>query len=119
MVFDMSNQKLDKVCEHVQKCAYDWPGNIRQLRHVGKRILLAMQNSGWSIRGAALPLGISRQSPYTLLEAHSQIRRPEQIPMPEITDELAKANGDVDACAAELKTPAEALRRYLRLRQCI
>ncbi len=164
----------------------DWPGNIRQLRHVVKRILLAMragevptlgalldvprgvaaarvtvagtpmaasdikpleadfsaarvaspgvgtvrkkpaalselevlqamQNSGWAIRGAALTLGISRQSLYTLLDAHSQIRRPEQIPVPEIMDELAKANGDVDACAAELKTPAEALRRFLRL----
>jgi DNA-binding NtrC family response regulator len=173
---------------------YDWPGNIRQLRHVVKRILLAMragevptmgellevplvvaaateatsnaavpakpvthssagqaeptageratrphagmprkkpahlseadvllamQNSAWSIRGAALALGISRQSLYTLLEAHSQIRRPEHIPMPEITDELAKANGDVDACATQLKTPAEALRRYLRLQKCI
>lgn len=169
---------------------YDWPGNIRQLRHVVKRVLLAMragevptlgalldaprgvavsgvvgfgtpvsasnarpvepdltparpappgggavrkkpaalsglevlqamQNSGWSIRGAALALGISRQSLYTLLEAHSQIRRPEHIPLPEITDALAKANGDVDACAAQLKTPAEALRRYLRVRQCI
>jgi hypothetical protein len=71
-------------------------------------VLLAMQNNGWSIRGAALAMGISRQSLYTLLEAHSQLPQPAHIPLPEITDELAKANDDVDVCTAALKTPAAA-----------
>ncbi len=146
---------------------YDWPGNIRQLRHVFKRTLLALQQgempdfdslvdiaperittsaeiravaamppapgrkkladiseqdvlaamaaNEWQIQGAAQALGVSRPSMYKLLETHSQIRRAEQIPREEIVRALELCGGDVDACAARLKTPGEALRRYLRV----
>ena len=80
-------------------------------------ILLAMQKSAWSIRGAAQALHISRTSLYGLLEVHSQIRRPEQIPLQEILSALSEAQDDVATCAGKLHTPAEALRRYLRLQQ--
>jgi two-component system nitrogen regulation response regulator GlnG len=162
---------------------YDWPGNIRQLRHIVKRVLLAlkdgdapdfasllatvpvrpshvpdsappgtssvpelgdvdtitadsqprrtgqprkklvelseadvlaaMQNNDWMIQGAAQELGISRPSMYKLLEAHSQIRHIGQISPEEIALAIDRSNGDIEACAALLKTPAEALRRYL------
>ncbi len=157
---------------------YDWPGNIRQLSHVLRRTLLALQlgeipqlaslvktthkpsssveqasmgssnnsvggtdskfpqtttprkklaelsdddvlrameNNDWYIQGAAQELGVSRPSMYKLLDNHSQIRRAEQIPIEEIRQSLETSAGDVEACAALLKTPSEALRRYLRV----
>lgn len=149
---------------------YDWPGNIRQLTHVFKRTLIALQNgetptfdslvdlapqrvtasaasraaagentvashttgrkklselgepevlaamqaNHWYIQCAAQALGVSRPSMYKLLESHSQIRRAEQITKEEITQALAQCSGDVEDCAAYLKTPTEALRRHLR-----
>lgn len=157
---------------------YDWPGNIRQLAHVLKRVMLAlqmgevplfeslvkispdritssfmssaalsartaaaasvtapvaptaprkkltelseadvltaMQENDWTIQAAAQQLGISRPSMYKLLETHSQIRRVEQIAVEEIRSALAASDGDVERCAALLKTPSEALRRHLR-----
>ncbi|PXX45324.1 sigma-54-dependent transcriptional regulator [Undibacterium pigrum] len=149
---------------------YDWPGNIRQLSHVLRRALLALQlgevpqlaslvktthkapssvaqasmvtdskfpqpasprkklaelsdddvlrameNNDWYIQGAAQELGVSRPSMYKLLDNHSQIRRAEQIPVEEIRQSLETSAGDVEACAALLKTPSEALRRYLKV----
>lgn len=150
---------------------YHWPGNIRQLSHVLKRalsalqlgetpafdvlveapsvrvthggrsiaaeetdakskadapprkrladiteqdVLKAMEKHHWYIQGAAQELGVSRPSMYKLLEAHTQIRRPEKIAPEEIRRSLETSAGDLERCAALLKTPAEALRRHLR-----
>ena len=62
----------------------------------------------------ARQLGISRPSMYMLIEAHAQIRTPEQIPPAEIRAAVARSNGRLETCAALLQTPSEALRRYLR-----
>jgi two-component system nitrogen regulation response regulator GlnG len=145
-----------------QLLLYDWPGNVRQLKHVLKRILLglrmgdtpgfadlvdragthlpaspaaaqplakprktladisaqdvlqAMDEHQWYIQGAAQALGISRPSMYKLLDAHPHIRRPDQIEPDEIQRALAACNGDIEDCAARLRTPAEALRRLVR-----
>ena len=98
------------------------PGNTRQAglrKKPGQLseqdILQAMQEHDWEIQGAAQSLGISRPSLYRLLESHSQIRRPGEIPQEEIKAALAAAHSDMVACAAILKTPVEALRRYLRM----
>jgi two-component system nitrogen regulation response regulator GlnG len=136
---------------------HDWPGNIRQLRQVARRCLIALQagelpdfdgfidkparaaaapaaaprkkklselsgedvlsalnDNDWYILGAARQLGISRPSMYFLIEANVQIRTPEQIPAPEIAAALDKSGGQLETCAAMLKTPSEALRRFLR-----
>jgi DNA-binding NtrC family response regulator len=162
---------------------YDWPGNVRQLRHVAKRALLALQmgetpdfnalidvkparvtasaeaevatnhvaesnavesnaaesnatgtaptrkklteiseadvlaameQHHWQIQGAAQALGVSRPSMYKLLETHSQIRPANHIANDDIAQALAACKGDVEDCAARLKTPAEALRRHMR-----
>ncbi len=77
-------------------------------------VLAAMEENDWTIQAAAQQLGISRPSMYKLLEAHSQIRRVEQIGIEEIRQSLADSAGDVERCAALLKTPTEALRRHLR-----
>ena len=148
-----------------QLLLYDWPGNVRQLNHVLKRILLAlrmgdvprfedlvdraaahgpaspagnqsaaaaarprktladisaqevlqaMDDNAWYIQGAARSLGISRPSMYKLLEAHPQIRRVEEIAAEEVRRVLDACAGDIEDCAARLRTPAEALRRQLR-----
>lgn len=158
-----------------QFALYEWPGNVRQLKHVLKRCLLslqlgdmpefatmvdqrparvtqsaapsviptpvrsgtpakpnpplarkkpahlsdaevlaAMEANDWYIQGAAQALGISRPSMYKLLENHPQIRRPEQICEVELRLALQQSAGDLEDCAARLKTPSEALRRYLR-----
>lgn len=77
-------------------------------------ILRAMENNAWYIQAAAQELGISRPSMYKLLAAHSQIRRVEKIPVEEIQQALSTSANNVEQCAALLKTPTEALRRYLR-----
>lgn len=74
----------------------------------------AMHRHGWTIQYAADDLGISRPSMYKLIEANSQIRRVEQIPAEEIREYLTAANNHVEQCAAQLKTPSEALRRHLK-----
>ncbi|MFZ6743562.1 sigma 54-interacting transcriptional regulator [Undibacterium sp. JH2W] len=76
-------------------------------------VLAALDNNDWMIQGAATELGISRPSLYKLLDQHPHIRRADQIDAEEIQRVLAEVAGDVDACAARLKTPAESLRRRL------
>lgn len=76
-------------------------------------ILDAMVRHGWTIQHAAHALGISRPTLYKLLERHPEIRRVEQIPVDDIKRALSSSNGDVERCAALLKTPTEPLRRLL------
>lgn len=150
-----------------QLLRYDWPGNIRQLTHVLKRVVLglrmgetpqfhelvdvaptaaradaaaqglavkarkkladvgaaevlqAMVEHDWYIQGAAQALGLSRPSMYKLLAAHPDIRRAEQIAPDEVAGAWAASHGEVEACAARLQTPTEALRRHLRVLQLI
>ncbi len=144
---------------------HDWPGNVRQLKHVAKRcalalqaggepdvdallasvspyrashmdsvsvaaaqttrpkklaelgeamVLAAMDNNGWQILAAAQELGVSRPSMYKLLESNSQVRRAEQISHAELSAALGQVKGDLEACARQLRTPSEALRRHMR-----
>lgn len=78
-----------------------------------QEVLAAMDDNGWRILSAAQALGISRPTMYKLLDEHPQIRRPERIAEEELRTALAACDGAVDRCAAQLRTPAEALRRYL------
>ena len=78
-------------------------------------VLAAMAAHEWNILAAAAALGISRPSLYKLLEDHPDIRRPETIPENDIARAMESCAGDVERCAALLKTPAEALRRRWRL----
>ncbi len=78
-----------------------------------EEVLAAMDGNGWRILSAAQSLGISRPTMYKLLDEHPQIRRPERIAEEELRSALAACDGAVDRCAAQLRTPAEALRRYL------
>ena len=78
-------------------------------------VLAAMAGNDWNIQAAAQALGISRPSLYKLLEDHPEIRRPETIPEDDIARAMDQCAGDVERCAALLKTPAEALRRRWRL----
>jgi DNA-binding NtrC family response regulator len=78
-------------------------------------ILAAMEKSDWYIQGAAQALGISRPSMYKLLETHPQIRNLDRISQEEIRLAMVDCGGDVERCASRLKTPAEPLKRHLRL----
>ena len=78
-------------------------------------ILAAMEKSEWYIQGAAQALGISRPSMYKLLESHPQIRSLDRISLEEIRQAVIDCGGDVEQCASRLKTPAEPLRRHLRV----
>lgn len=77
-------------------------------------VLAAMAANDWNIQAAAEALGISRPSLYKLLEDHPEIRRPDLIPEADIAHAMAQCGGDVERCAALLRTPAEALRRRWR-----
>jgi two-component system nitrogen regulation response regulator GlnG len=77
-------------------------------------VLQAMEQNGWRIRGAALALGVSRPSMYKLLAAHPQVRPIGAIPRDEIELALQRHGADLQRSASQLKTPSEALRRYLR-----
>ena len=78
-------------------------------------VLDAMAGNDWNIQAAAQALGISRPSLYKLLEDHPDIRRPEAIPEDDIARAMLASAGDIERCAALLKTPAEALRRRWRI----
>ncbi|MCC2957411.1 sigma 54-interacting transcriptional regulator [Massilia sp. IC2-477] len=78
-------------------------------------VLEAMTANDWNIQAAAGALGISRPSLYKLLEDHPDIRRAETIPEDDIARAMSQCAGDVERCAALLRTPAEALRRRWRL----
>jgi two-component system nitrogen regulation response regulator GlnG len=77
-------------------------------------VLDAMAAHEWNIQAAAQALGISRPSLYKLIEDHAVIRRAEIIPENDIARAMEECAGDVERCAALLKTPAEALRRRWR-----
>jgi two-component system nitrogen regulation response regulator GlnG len=77
-------------------------------------VVRAMDDNRWYIQGAAQALGISRPSMYKLLEGHATIRPATGIDAAEIRSALVACGGDLEACAARLKTPTEALRRHLR-----
>jgi two-component system nitrogen regulation response regulator GlnG len=78
-------------------------------------VLAAMEENDWYIQAAAQQLGVSRPSMYKLLETHSQIRRIEHITPDEIHRTFDANGRDIERCASALKTPSEALRRYLRV----
>ena len=88
----------------------------RKLTEVGAQDLLAaLEENGWRIAGAAQRLGISRPSLYKLIEANPAIRPATSIPAGEVEAAFRATSGDVFLCAAQLKTPSEALRRHLRV----
>lgn len=90
------------------------PARTRPGKLGAQAVLDALEANGWLIRNAALALGVSRPSMYKLMEAHPAIRQIGQIAPAEIDAALAAHGGDAGRCAAALKTPSEALRRYLR-----
>lgn len=73
----------------------------------------ALARHGWILRSTAEFLGISRPSLYKRLDRHPSIRRAEGIEPGEIGRAWAGAQGDVERCAAALKTLAAPLRRQL------
>jgi DNA-binding NtrC family response regulator len=88
----------------------------RSLASIGHDdVLQAMEDNAWQISGAAQQLGISRPSLYKLIEAHPAIRPAALIPPTEISAAARACGGDIGLCASHLKTPAEALRRHLRV----
>ncbi|APP85585.1 hypothetical protein BI317_16815 [Xanthomonas hortorum pv. gardneri] len=153
-------------------CVHDWPGNVRQLGHVIRRLSLSAQSghwpspsdilpapesreavateetaspssvSGardhprfrspvglsemevlaaldaneWRVQQAAQQLGISRPSLYVVLDAMKAVRRVENIPLEEIEATIERAPGDPTRWAIVLRTPREALRRFVRAR---
>ncbi|MBR7799557.1 sigma 54-interacting transcriptional regulator [Undibacterium fentianense] len=91
------------------------PTERKKLKNLTEQdVIDAMNRHGWTIQYAAEDLGISRPSMYKLIEANAQIRRIEQIPAEEIRQEFYAVDMVVESCAANLKTPTEALRRHLR-----
>ena len=75
----------------------------------------AMEKSQWQILAASKALGISRPTVYKLLEAHPRIRFPANISEEEIRAAWEACEGDLQRCASQLMTPAEALRRHVGL----
>ncbi|MEC5193980.1 two-component system nitrogen regulation response regulator GlnG [Xanthomonas campestris] len=153
-------------------CVHDWPGNVRQLGHVIRRLSLsaesghwpspsdvlspaesreveptgrsvsfpratghqdrprfrtptglseaevldALDANEWRVQQAAQQLGISRPSLYVVLDAMKAVRRVENIPLEEIEAALERSPGDPTQWAIALRTPREALRRFVRAR---
>jgi two-component system nitrogen regulation response regulator GlnG len=79
-----------------------------------KGLLSALNRTGWCLRAAALELGVSRPSLYNLIERHPQIRRAQTISRADIEAALQFGVSSIEALAARLRTPRDALRRRLR-----
>ncbi|MDZ4350164.1 MAG: sigma 54-interacting transcriptional regulator [Xanthomonadaceae bacterium] len=80
----------------------------------GDEVLAVLEGSGWRVRQAAQALGVSRASLYALIEAHDTIRKASDIPRAELEAAMAAAPGRPEAWAAALRTPREALRRWVK-----
>lgn len=90
------------------RIAYRKPSSITQ-----GMLMEALEANGWSLRPAALQLGVSRPSLYNLLSLHG-IRQAEQVGRDEIEAAWRVAGADLARLASHLKTPREGLRRRLR-----
>jgi transcriptional regulator with GAF, ATPase, and Fis domain len=88
------------------------PVRQRLERISNQAVLDAMAASRWRVLGAARWLGVSRPSMYKLLARHPQIRQCDAIPREELACALALHGHDLERCAAQLRTPLEALRRH-------
>lgn len=153
---------------------FDWPGNVRQLLHVVRRLVLerrhrhavsaasvleqlapmrpepnhdqgiaatalpraaaapgrrqyrdantvtdaelcaALATADWCVRDAAEQLGVSRTSFYALLARSELIRQPKDLPQAELEAVLAAHPNTPALWPGLLRTPREALHRFLR-----
>ncbi|WP_250461869.1 sigma 54-interacting transcriptional regulator [Microbulbifer litoralis] len=75
-------------------------------------LLRAMNENSWRVMPAARALGVSRTSMYALLEQSDTIRQTQQISGDEIRETM-RQGPDLDAWAAQLRTPREALKRRI------
>lgn len=75
----------------------------------------ALDAAAWQLQEAAAALRVSRPSLYNLLERQPWARRPEDLPPGELAAALAElGDHDLGALATRLRTPREALRRWLK-----
>ena len=78
-----------------------------------EQVIEALDRNAWCIQWTARALAISRPSLYALIKRNRSIRQPEDIPEAELRAAFAAQDQRVDDCAAQLRTPREALRRHL------
>jgi two-component system C4-dicarboxylate transport response regulator DctD len=82
--------------------AYDWPGNIRELRNVADRLVLGVLGSHSSMTGSP------RRMPFTLPEQVEQFERAV------ISDALQRHQGEISVTAQALQVPKQTLYDKLR-----
>jgi len=85
--------------------AYDWPGNIRELRNVADRLVLGVLGG---FGGSARVTGSSPRMPLGLPEQVEQFERTV------IGDALQRHNGEISAAAKALQVPKQTLYDKLR-----
>ncbi|CAM2068444.1 Sigma-54-dependent Fis family transcriptional regulator [Sulfidibacter corallicola] len=77
-------------------------------------LLEALRANQWNVKATARYLNIARGSLYKLMEAHPQIRAPEEIDAEEIEATLRQVRGVTARAADHLNLSAQALRRRMR-----
>jgi two-component system, NtrC family, nitrogen regulation response regulator GlnG len=97
------------------------PGPARARRRFRKpaevaeaELLAALSANRWKVQPTAAQLGVSRTSLYALMEKSPAIRRPLDLPRPEIEACLESCHADLEAMAERLRFSRPALQRRLR-----
>jgi two-component system C4-dicarboxylate transport response regulator DctD len=85
--------------------AYDWPGNIRELRNVADRLVLGVLGG---LRGSSSVTGSSQRMPLGLPEQVEQFERTV------IGDALQRHHGEIATAAKALQVPKQTLYDKLR-----
>ncbi len=74
----------------------------------------ALAANGWDVAATARQLALSRASLYDLIRRSRTLRTAADLGTDEIDQALARADGDLDAAAAELRVSARGLRRRVK-----
>ncbi|MEM9300985.1 MAG: sigma 54-interacting transcriptional regulator [Pseudomonadota bacterium] len=77
-------------------------------------LVAALERADWCVKHAASDLGISRPSIYNLIARSERVRNIHAISRTEILAAMDRVGMDPLACANELQTPLEGLRRRIR-----
>jgi len=120
---------------------YDWPGNVRQLANVARRLAIAchtggaialepfieslLAGSGDSdpavVSSPAVPVPDARTSPagsptvlYQLIEGCPRVRKAADLGREEIEDAVARGGGDLEAVAAALEVSVQGLKLRMK-----
>ena len=95
---------------HGWRPAYRKPSEVSD-----KELLATLRDHRYELKASAEALGISRASLYGLVATNPRIRKASELEQGEVEDALKRADGDLEAAAADLEVSVHGLRRRIKV----